>query len=251
MDSPKQLNFHVSIRKGSSIPALQKCNTCCSPGKFHCPFCSPEIFKPTNRPSLRIHLDSHQREAFETGKYTFHRCRLQCRSQAHYHCLYCKATVIRRKTFHSHLSFCSEQQQRRVRKLSKLQAELTQRFQNDRGSPSYDMERDVNGNGITIVSDSEGQDSEGQNSHRASGGHSVSHSFTRSGKCDTGRKMKRSTEMDSSKCHKGVQTDTPKPQDCDEYYFMTLTKVFKKLAPQKKAGVRMKIEHLLLEAQFT
>lgn len=113
------------------------------------------------------------------------------------------------------------------------------------------QERDVNGNGITIVSDSEGQDSEGQNSHRASGGHSVSHSFTRSGKCDTGRKMKRSTEMDSSKCHKGVQTDTPKPQDCDEYYFMTLTKVFKKLAPQKKAGVRMKIEHLLLEAQFT
>lgn len=112
------------------------------------------------------------------------------------------------------------------------------------------QERDVNGNGITIVSDSEGQDSEGQNSHRASGGHSVSHSFTRSGKCDTGRKMK-STEMDSSKCHKGVQTDTPKPQDCDEYYFMTLTKVFKKLAPQKKAGVRMKIEHLLLEAQFT
>lgn len=156
----------MSIRKGSSIPALQKCNTCCSPGKFHCPFCSPEIFKPTNRPSLRIHLDSHQREAFETGsmfqnfkfklkqlipnhdvyifsvsEYTFHRCRLQCRSQAHYHCLYCKATVIRRKTFHSHLSFCSEQQQRRVRKLSKLQAELTQRFQNDRGSPSYDMVR--------------------------------------------------------------------------------------------------------------
>lgn len=99
----------------------------------------------------------------------------------------------------------------------------------------------MNRNGITIVSDSEGQ-----NSHGASSG-----SFTRSGKCDTGRKMKRSTEMDSSKCHKGVQTDTPKPQDCDEYYFMTLTKVFKKLAPQKKAGVRMKIEHLLLEAQFT
>lgn len=104
----------------------------------------------------------------------------------------------------------------------------------------------MNGNGLTIVSDSEGQ-----NSHGTSGGHSVSHSFTRSGKCDTGRKMKRSTETDSSKCHKGVQTDTPKPQDCDEYYFMTLTKVFKKLAPQKKAGVRMKIEHLLLEAQFT
>ncbi|XP_030582201.1 uncharacterized protein LOC115778281 [Archocentrus centrarchus] len=246
MDSELQLNFHVSIQKGSSIPPLQKCKTCCSPGKFHCPFCSPEIFKPTDRPSLKIHLDSHRREAFETRKYTIHRCRLWCRSQAHYHCLYCKATVIRKRTFHNHLSFCREQQQRRAQKFSKLPADLTQRIQTGRRTPSYHMEWDDNGNAIAIISDSEAQ-----NRREASSSHSGAHSFPRSNKCDTVRKMKRNTKPDSSKCHKAVQTDTPKPQDCDEYYFMTLTKLFKKLAPQKKAEVRMKIERLLLEAGFT
>ncbi|KAF3686654.1 hypothetical protein EXN66_Car002326 [Channa argus] len=54
----------------------------------------------------------------------------------------------------------------------------------------------------------------------------------------------------SAKCDQAVQTYTEKPQDCDEYYFMSLVKMFKKLSPQKKADVRMKIERLLFAAEF-
>ncbi|CAJ1049347.1 uncharacterized protein LOC122868963 [Xyrichtys novacula] len=53
--------------------------------------------------------------------------------------------------------------------------------------------------------------------------------------------------QNSSKC---VQTDLDKPQDCDEFYFMNLVKIFKKLSPEKKANVRLKIERLLFEAEF-
>lgn len=51
-----------------------------------------------------------------------------------------------------------------------------------------------------------------------------------------------------SKCDQHVQADLEKPQDCDEYYFMSLVKTFKTLSPKKKAEVRMKIERLLMEA---
>lgn len=46
------------------------------------------------------------------------------------------------------------------------------------------------------------------------------------------------------------QTNAEKPQDCDEFYFMSLAKMFKKLSAQKKADVRLKIERLLFEAEF-
>lgn len=50
--------------------------------------------------------------------------------------------------------------------------------------------------------------------------------------------MTKSTEPESSKYHPTVQTNSEKPQDCDEYYFMSLVKMFKKLSPQKKVEVR-------------
>lgn len=47
-----------------------------------------------------------------------------------------------------------------------------------------------------------------------------------------------------------LQTIPEKPRDCDEHYFMSLVKLFKKLSPQKKAEVRLKIESLILQAEF-
>lgn len=53
-----------------------------------------------------------------------------------------------------------------------------------------------------------------------------------------------------TKQHKMLQVNLDKPQDCDEFYFMNLAKMFKKLAPSKKTDVRMKIERVLFEAEF-
>lgn len=53
-----------------------------------------------------------------------------------------------------------------------------------------------------------------------------------------------------SKCDRMVQANMDQPQDCDEFYFMNLVKVFKKLSPHKKTEVRMKIERILFEAEF-
>ena len=47
-----------------------------------------------------------------------------------------------------------------------------------------------------------------------------------------------------------LRANAEKPQDCDEFYFMSLAKMFKKLSDQKKADVRLKIERLLFEAEF-
>lgn len=54
----------------------------------------------------------------------------------------------------------------------------------------------------------------------------------------------------SSKGSQRVQTHMEKPQDCDEFYFMNLVKIFKRLTPQKKTDVRLRIERILFEAEF-
>ncbi|XP_040900139.1 uncharacterized protein LOC121185777 isoform X3 [Toxotes jaculatrix] len=91
-------------------------------------------------------------------------------------------------------------------------------------------------------------DSDDHSSQGASSRETVSPIVPKSNECGT--VGKRSMEPESFKCHQTVQTNIEKPQDCDEYYFMNLVKMFKKLSPQKKAEVRMKIERLLFEAEF-
>ncbi|XP_039992584.1 uncharacterized protein LOC120795103 [Xiphias gladius] len=253
MDSDQQSKAHVSIQRGLSIPPLQKCNSCCSPGKFHCPFCSPAFFKPTKRSRVRLHLDNHLRRAFYVGEYTIHRCGLECRKQPHYHCLYCTATVMRKRDFTNHLPFCHQAQQRRAQKVSQLQPAMTQTkglsapplTPGESDTPSYDIESDDVSDNITIIPDSDDHSSQGASSSQL-----VSPIIPKSNECDSVGKRKRSMEPHSSKCHQTVQTNIEKPQDCDEYYFMNLVKLFKKLSPQKKAEVRMKIERLLFEAEF-
>lgn len=98
---------------------------------------------------------------------------------------------------------------------------------------------------ITIISDSDDQGSQG-----ASSSQSVTPVIPKSNELNTVDTMRMSTEPESSKCDQTVQTNFERPQDCDEYYFMNLVKMFKKLTPQKKSVVRMKIERLLFEAEF-
>ncbi|KAK2919971.1 TRMT1-like protein [Channa argus] len=229
MDNDERLKVHISIQKGFSFPTLQKCNRCCSPAKFHCPFCLPAFFKPTKHSRLRLHLENHLRRAFYVGEYTVHRCGLECRSQPHYHCLYCAATLIRKRDFTHHIPFCQNSQWR-SQKVSQLMT-VTKTIQTKSLVSSTLIPGDTTSNGmevrdetddVTIIPDSDDQE--------ASSSPLVA--------------------PISAKCDQAVQTYTEKPQDCDEYYFMSLVKMFKKLSPQKKADVRMKIERLLFAAEF-
>ncbi|XP_040900130.1 uncharacterized protein LOC121185777 isoform X2 [Toxotes jaculatrix] len=231
MDSGHKAQVHVSIQKGLSFPPLQKCNNCCSPGKFHCPFCSPHFFKPTKRSRVGLHLDNHLKRALYVGEYTIHRCSLVCRKHPHYHCLYCTSTLIRRRDFINHLPSCRQVLQQRLQKLSQIQPAM------------------IKGLGAPWVTP-------GERDTASCDGESINKTFLdsespivpKSNECGT--VGKRSMEPESFKCHQTVQTNIEKPQDCDEYYFMNLVKMFKKLSPQKKAEVRMKIERLLFEAEF-
>ncbi|XP_049907474.1 uncharacterized protein LOC126394594 [Epinephelus moara] len=246
MNKDLHLKVHVSIQKGCSLPALQRCNNCCFPAKYHCPFCLPSFFKPTKPSRARIHLTKHLKRAITVGEYTIHKCALGCRNQPHYHCLYCTATLIRTSDFTRHLSFCGK---RRAEKLPQLvQTATTQRVEtegmiaplltpgrddipsfviksNDDSSDGSDDSED-----IAIILDSDDPNSQGASSSSSS--------------------RLATPIVDSSKCDRTVQTNIEKPQDCDEYYFMSLVKLFKKLSPQKKSEVRMKIERLLFEAEF-
>lgn len=110
----------------------------------------------------------------------------------------------------------------------------------------FSQERENDSGDITVIPESDDNSSKGA----SSSSQLVSPIIPKSNKCDTVVKKKRSVEPQSSKCHQTVQTDFDKPQDCDEYYFMNLVKMFKKLSPQKKVEVRMKMERLLFEAEF-
>ncbi|XP_010743640.1 uncharacterized protein LOC104930532 isoform X1 [Larimichthys crocea] len=214
MDTDEQPEVHVSIQKGFSFPALQKCKDCCTPAKFHCPFCLPTFYKPTKYSKAMIHLENHLKRAIFIGEYTIHKCALGCRTQAHYHCLYCRATLMKNH-FTTHLSWCLKSQQGRGQNLSNMQ------------------ESDGNRDNIIILNSGE----RGEEASSSSSQSVVPIAMM-------------SADQGSSKCDRSVQTNFEKPQDCDEFYFMSLVKLFKKLSPQKKADVRMKIERLLFEAEF-
>ncbi|XP_067303567.1 uncharacterized protein [Pseudorasbora parva] len=47
--------------------------------------------------------------SYVTG-YTIHRCGLGCRSQLHYHCMYCQSMLLRKEDFKKHLTVCQTKQ---------------------------------------------------------------------------------------------------------------------------------------------
>lgn len=59
------LQNHITIQRGSALPPLEQCTTCCR--NFHCPFCASSIFKPTRRDKLNSHIKIHFKKAVVHG----------------------------------------------------------------------------------------------------------------------------------------------------------------------------------------
>ncbi|XP_061573571.1 uncharacterized protein LOC133440346 isoform X2 [Cololabis saira] len=97
-------NMHITIQRGSSLPELQRCRTCCD--QYHCPFCQSSLFHPTKLSKVKSHLEAHFKRAMSHEGYTIHRCGLQCKSDLHYHCIHCQSILIRRADFIKHLALC-------------------------------------------------------------------------------------------------------------------------------------------------
>ncbi|XP_058623138.1 uncharacterized protein LOC131534323 isoform X2 [Onychostoma macrolepis] len=105
-------NMDITIQTGKSLPELQKCNKCCS--DFHCPFCAPIYFKPTKLSKVQKHVKGHFNRAVQHEGYTIHRCGRPCRTQQHYHCLYCESTILRKPDFITHLGSCKYKHAKRA-----------------------------------------------------------------------------------------------------------------------------------------
>lgn len=99
----------ITIQRGDSLPEIKKCTDCCS--YFHCPFCSPKSFLPSKEYRVKCHLKVHFNRAVQHAGYTIHRCGRTCRNQPHFHCPYCKTTVLRKEDFLKHLQNCTETQE--------------------------------------------------------------------------------------------------------------------------------------------
>ncbi|XP_056332199.1 uncharacterized protein zgc:165409 [Danio aesculapii] len=73
-------------------------------GGFECP-CCPFIAKENY--SFKIHMDNHISHAVKHKGYFISKCNKPCRTAAHFHCLYCSQTLIRRESLARHVASCS------------------------------------------------------------------------------------------------------------------------------------------------
>lgn len=72
-------------------------------GGFECP-CCPFIAKENY--AFKVHTDTHIRNAVRHEGYFISKCSKPCRSAAHFHCLYCSQTLVRREQFARHVAGC-------------------------------------------------------------------------------------------------------------------------------------------------
>uniref|UniRef100_A0A1A7Y5G0 Si:ch211-119d14.3 n=2 Tax=Iconisemion striatum TaxID=60296 RepID=A0A1A7Y5G0_9TELE len=238
MDTEQQ--GHVTIRKGLSFPPVETCTSCCPPGLYHCPFCSPAFFKPATRPKVMFHLESHFRKAHFIGEYTIHKCGLECLKKPHYHCLYCLVPIRSQQDFSKHFSVCQARQKLMVQEQPEA---MTTGGETNESTvcESLDSLFKMESNNNSKIEEKRQLESCTQ---------TVSHAVSLPSKPSEVRSVRIHSQPSPSKCDKMIQTNIEKPQDCDEFYFMSLVKLFKKLSPNKKAEVRMKMERILFEAEF-
>uniref|UniRef100_A0A1A8A5J1 Si:ch211-119d14.3 n=1 Tax=Nothobranchius furzeri TaxID=105023 RepID=A0A1A8A5J1_NOTFU len=180
------------------------------------------FFKPTTRSKVMFHLESHFRRAHIVGEFTIHRCGLECLKKPHYHCLYCLMPIRSQPNFSRHFSVCQERQ--------KLMVE------------EQPVALTTGGESMDSLCKMESDDNEIEEKHRVE-------SCTQAAS-QSAASVRTHSQPSPSKRDKMIQTNIEKPQDCDEFYFMGLVKLFKKLSPNKKAEVRMKMERILFEAEF-
>nr|XP_055064926.1 uncharacterized protein LOC129447284 [Misgurnus anguillicaudatus] len=92
---------HISVRKGTELPPIRKCTECCS--RYHCPLCNSNIFKPTDRYRVIIHLKAHLARSVKYKGYCIYKCNLGCKPQAHFHCV-CECFFFHKNRLINHLS---------------------------------------------------------------------------------------------------------------------------------------------------
>ncbi|XP_042585740.1 S9 family peptidase isoform X2 [Cyprinus carpio] len=96
--------LHKTILRGEEQPTLQRCEDYCS--LYHCPFCGPEMFKPTIKSKCLKHLEGHRRRAIRHKEFFIFKCHLKCRTAPHFHCVSCTSTFMRKDGFLKHLAMC-------------------------------------------------------------------------------------------------------------------------------------------------
>ncbi|KAM4743952.1 uncharacterized protein FYW61_000146 [Anableps anableps] len=246
MEDGQPRELHITIQKGMAFPYLEKCMTCCFPGLYHCPFCTPAYFKPAKRSKVMLHLEFHLKRACHVGEYTIHKCGLDCAKRPHYHCLYCIAMLGSKHDFNKHIEFCQEMQKKKDGPQD--EASLINGAQiladGEKAVSSYFIE--------THDSESEDMAPDFQSKTEQEGHSSIAGTLFGDRLSDADAAGKEGTfgQLTVTKRDKMLQVNLNKPQDCDEFYFMNLVKMFKKLSPTKKTEVRMKIERILFEAEF-
>ncbi|KAK5605401.1 hypothetical protein CRENBAI_025600 [Crenichthys baileyi] len=246
MEDDQSQELHITIQRGMSFPLLEKCMTCCFPGLYHCPFCTPAYFKPAKRSKVMLHLEFHLKRACHVGDYTIHKCGLDCAKRPHYHCLYCIALLGSKHDFNQHVDFCQEMQKNKDGPQDEASLTIGAKNLADRqkAMSSYFMETNDS------ESDDIPQDSQSKMEQEGCSSKSGTLFGGRLSDGDVAGKGGMSRQLGVTKRDKMLQVNMDKPQDCDEFYFMNLVKMFKKLSPSKKTEVRMKIERILFEAEF-
>ncbi|XP_026126571.1 acylamino-acid-releasing enzyme [Carassius auratus] len=96
--------LHKTILRGEEQPTLVRCEDCCS--LYHCPFCGPDMFKPTIQSKCLKHLQGHRRRAIRHKEFFIFKCHLKCRTAPHFHCVSCTSTFMRKDGFLKHLAMC-------------------------------------------------------------------------------------------------------------------------------------------------
>ncbi|KAI7797608.1 putative acylamino-acid-releasing enzyme, partial [Triplophysa rosa] len=102
--SSQHTELHKTILRGEQQPVVQKCQECCS--LYHCPYCGPEMFKPTIKSKCLKHLQGHRRRAIRHKEFLIFKCHLKCRAAPHFHCVSCTSTFMRKDGFLKHLVMC-------------------------------------------------------------------------------------------------------------------------------------------------
>ncbi|XP_075880365.1 uncharacterized protein LOC142886952 isoform X2 [Nelusetta ayraudi] len=250
--------MHITIQEGSSLPELQRCTTCCD--LYHCPYCQSSLFKPTYLCKVKSHVEGHFKRAVSHEGYTILRCGLQCKSQLHYHCVHCQATVLRRESFVKHLRVCKNKQP--AVKASATVAQVTQSDESV-GRDAYKQlcegldeaqrqpKEECQLRQVTGSGDDADREPEKDEQHGSVPVVSTSFSHVDSGQSlhqemevAPKRKRENSTEARCSLAH------STNCRDEDELFLLSLLPSIKRLTIKKRMEVRMKFQQVLYAAEF-
>ncbi|KAL1261246.1 hypothetical protein QQF64_006511 [Cirrhinus molitorella] len=73
--------MHRTVLRHEKI-ALQRCQSC---SNYHCPFCGPDVFKPTMELHIvENHVSNHLSLAVQHEEFLIAKCNLKCREQGQF-----------------------------------------------------------------------------------------------------------------------------------------------------------------------